>query len=323
MFYFLSYYFLFVLLFCSSLPNGFVLKASILRLRAASLLSSTNIPNEKLQSIPPQLYNGLLTGLNDVSLASYYSMNLPIKQAAELVKNNRHLYDIIETECQSDPVKIKNRLEEIENYMDTFMEKNNVWDRKDLFQGLEDVARKKGNFVCLLGGKSTGKSLVLQKFSMQNKENRKVIYIDMRSDYASITHGFLSVINKEDNDDYWKKLILAFLQKSGALKFKLNGSEIDFNAFLGIAKEEKRPNEILESLIEEMLREKPTEVITLVIDEANSPFTIYDGTNEAKVEEVRTSLKLFTRLTKQKQMVSVNITNYIIIINYKIRFLLS
>jgi len=107
------------------------------------------------------------------------------------------LYDIIETECQSDPVKIKNRLEEIENYMDTFMEKNNVWDRKDLFQGLEDVARKKGNFVCLLGGKSTGKSLVLQKFSMQNKENRKVIYIDMRSDYASQHNSWLLVSDKQ------------------------------------------------------------------------------------------------------------------------------
>jgi hypothetical protein len=185
---------LFILLLCSYFSMGFNLKPpSYMRLRATSR-SSTNIPNEKLQS-SPHIYYGLLSGLPDVSSANYYSRDLPIKHAAEFVRKNRYLYDIIETECQSDPQKIDKRLEEIENEMDKFMEQNKVWDRKDLLQGLDDVARKKGNFVCLLGGKSTGKSLVLKEFSTQENKGRSIIYIDMR-EYSSILEGLVDGLNR-------------------------------------------------------------------------------------------------------------------------------
>jgi hypothetical protein len=87
-------------------------------------------------------------------------------------------------------VNIDKYLKNIEMTVDKFMEKNSLWDRKDLVGGLEDIARKKGTFACLLESKSTGKSLVLRESSVQEENNKKVIYVDMRSGYGSITHGF-------------------------------------------------------------------------------------------------------------------------------------
>ena len=306
MVYFLtSSYVLFLLVVCSSFSIGFVLKDAVLRFRAVKSLSSTNIPNDPRRSIPP-VYYGLLSGLPNALLANYYSMNVPMKQAAELVKHNRHLYDIIEAECQSDEGKIDKRLEEIENEMDKFMEKNKVWDRKDLLRALDDVTRKKGNFVCLLGGKSTGKSLVLEDFSMQKKTKRTIIYVDMRSDYASITYGFLSVISKGKNT-IWKKVYTVleeFIKNGLASKLKVTDQfEVGFNSFLKSVETEPRPNELLESLIEEIIHKLPGEVITLVIDEANLPLTITDCTTAADRKDMIATLALFTKLTKQKQKV--------------------
>jgi ABC-type transporter Mla maintaining outer membrane lipid asymmetry ATPase subunit MlaF len=107
------------------------------------------------------------------------------------------LYNIIESERNE--VSIDKYLKNIEMTVDKFMEKNSVWDRKELVGGLEDITRKKGTFARVLGGKSTGKSLVLREFSKQEENNKKVIYVNMRSGYESITHGFLSVINKSNN----------------------------------------------------------------------------------------------------------------------------
>jgi hypothetical protein len=264
-----------------------------------------------LQSIP----HGLLSGINNISSANFYSMNLPINEAAELVKNYRQFFDIIEAECQSDPVKINNRLEEIENDMDTFMEKNKVWDRKNLLQGLEDVARKRGNFVCLLGGKSTGKSLVLRKFSEQEEvKNRKVIYVNMRAGYASITYGFLTVVNKS-NYAKLKGIMFAFAQDITSKLKVAPGIEFDFKIFQNYVKTtEKSPHELLDDLLNEMMVQLPEEAITLVIDEANIPLTINDKTSEENIQEVKKTLALFTRLTKELQKVCA-----LIIFNNKIQ----
>ena len=70
-------------------------------------------------------------------------------------------------------------------------------------------------------------------------------------------------------------------------------------------KTEPAPRDILKSLLEDMTQKLSSEVITLVVDEANIPLTINDETSEADIKEVKASLALFTKLTKQEQKVSV------------------
>ena len=294
--------FTFAILSCSS-SLGFVLKTRIPRFRT-SIYSSRNVPINPFLSTP-HANNGLLSGITDVSSANFYSANLPLREASEFVKSNRLLYDIITVECNSVQEEIDKYLEDIELKMDEFMEKNTVWDRTDLLRGLDDATRKRGNFVCLLGGKSTGKSLVLGEFSREERKSRKVIYVDMR-EYSGITLGLVNVLSKSGIIRF-QELAKAFVKKAmGIAKFKvIDQVEIDFNSLLGIIlKDNNDPNNTLKNLINDIISAYPNEVITLVLDEANLPLTIKDKTSEAKIDQVKETLSLFTTLTKQQTKVN-------------------
>ena len=298
-------------LICCSRSTCFIAKSGIFRhtafskSRTAAYLSTNSVPSTQL---PPPLHNWLLYGISDISSAGYYSSKLPLQQAVELVKNNRVLYDIVSQECECDQGKIDKYLENIFVRMNSFMKKNKVWDRAELMNGLNGATEIDGNFVCLLGGKSTGKSLVLKEFAREEKSNNNVIYIDMRSGYPSIVYGFTSVIKKSSNASL-QKLAFTVLKTIFSTKAKLkdifpNTSEIalDFNPLLDLIKEESDPNMVLESLLTGMAGK--AKMITLVIDEANLPLTIDSDTSETKIEQVKTTLALFTRLTKQERKVS-------------------
>ena len=300
MIYFLSFLFFFLLSCCSSI--GFVFNTGILRLRRTSL-SSTNIPTKQWEATP-HIYNGLLYGLLNISSAIYYSLNAPISESAELVKNNRLLYDIIEGECESDQSRINEYLQKIFEQMNQFMKKNKVWDRSELIHGLNMATETAGCFACLLGGKSTGKSLVLGELSRNNMMNRKVIYIDMR-EYSGITQGLVDVLSKSKIAQF-QNLSKEFVKNVLAIaKLKVSDLvEIDVRALLGILLKDSDPNTALKTLIDDIVCGCPNECITLVLDEANLPLTINDRTSEAKIEEVKATLSLFTTLTKQQKKVN-------------------
>ena len=239
-----------------------------------------------------------------------------MKESSDLVKKNRLLYDIIEKECESDLDKIDQHLQNIETKMDAFMRENKVWDRSELFLGLDGATRKRGNFACLLGGKSTGKSLVLGEFSRETSPNKEVIYVDMRRGFPSITHGFIRVINenKKTFEIIWNTIASVFTELlqgtkiKGPAKVPTEGGEIPFEleiSFQNVLKEtSKEPIEILEILLKQIVQDSPYYVvITLVVDEANLPLTITDKTSEAKIEQVKAILSLFTTLTKQQKKV--------------------
>jgi hypothetical protein len=151
------------------------------------------------------------------------------------------LYNIIESERNE--VSIDEYLKNIEMTVRNFMEKNSVWDRKELVGGLEDIARKKGTFACVLGGKSTGKSLVLKAFAQNETDKRKVVYVNMRNGYPSITYGVVSAL-KSNNVDL-EDLALKFLKKALSKVKIIDGIEIDFNPFLDVIKTESDPTTIL------------------------------------------------------------------------------
>ena len=145
---------------------------------------------------------------------------------------------------------------------------------------------------------------MLNEFSIQEKGKGKVIYVNLRKGYSSITHGFIEVI-KKSNNDAWKETIWAFLKKGLQSKIKVSGEvELDLSSFIDVVRTEKEPISILEGLLNDMTLKFPHEVITLVVDEANLALTINDKTSEAKIEQVKASLALFTSLTKEQKKVS-------------------
>lgn len=58
------------------------------------------------------------------------------------------------------------------------MRRNKVWDRHALNSSIHEIIAEEGRFVCLLGGKSTGKTLLLNDVADANKE--KVYYTHLR-----------------------------------------------------------------------------------------------------------------------------------------------
>lgn len=301
-------YIIALIICCSRSANCFIAKSGIFRFSAFSKsgtasLSSKSASYSKLPH-PLHEFNGLLSGISNITSAEYYSNNIQLEKAVQLVKNNRVLYDIVSQECAFNLNNIDEYLESILDKLDIFMGKNKVFDRAELIDGLENASETTGNFVCLLGGKSTGKSLVLKEFAQEEKSNKNVFYVDMRIGYSSITYGFISVIKMSKNARL-KELILTLLKTALASKVKLLGDhfELDFNSFLDLVSKEPDPTIVLESLLNGMAGE--SKVITLVVDEANLPLTIDSETSTADIKQVKATLALFTRMTKQEKKINV------------------
>ena len=265
----------------------------------SSIMNCHQLPSTRLQLVPT--HSGLLEGISDVSSALFYSQKIYLPQAAALVKNKSWLYEIVKADCENDEKAIDKYLFDIKDRMKCFMDKNEVFDREDLKRGLNYITEVKGNFACLLGGKSTGKTLVLKEFSRKEVKNRKVIYIDLR-DNPSIFYGFVESIKKSKNKS-WIQGLEAFFKRRIQPVIN-NDFEINFSSFLdGIRMVEEEPISSMGSLLEEMVAGNPEDIITLIVDEANLALTINEKTSETKIEQVKATLSLFTSLTKQDKKV--------------------
>lgn len=57
----------------------------------------------------------------------------------------------------------------------TFLKEQKVWNRKQLQGALDDLVKRRGQYVCLLGGKSTGKSLLLSDLARRHKDQVRLV----------------------------------------------------------------------------------------------------------------------------------------------------
>jgi hypothetical protein len=295
----------FLSLLCYS-SQGFLIESHGLRYLNPKI-STAKILSKNMYSITTdnKEFKGLLSGISNISTADYYSNNISIVEAMNLVGDQKILHHIIESYGGSDPVKANAFYDTMFQTMSDFIYKNTVWDRKELLDGLEDLIKTKGKLVCLLGGKSTGKSFVLKHFSRIEKKNKKVIYINMRGGYSSIVARFVEVMKNENGFlDLLKAVVKVVLETKTTLKFSEISSETSLLPLLKLISDDgMTPMTLFENLIERMINNEPKSVITLVVDEANLPFTINDRTSETKIEEVKAALALFTRLTKEEKKV--------------------
>jgi hypothetical protein len=241
---------------------------------------------------------GLLNGISNIKTAKYYSSRIDLLEAAKFALNDSYLMSI---------VRSKPNNTDIDQYLlskhvtsDRFVKSNEVWDRTQLYQALANITSNKGCFACVLGGKSTGKSLVLE--SLFGQGEGKVIYVDMRTGYSSITEGLLSTLSDKEIDEIFKTLGATALEVISAFISK-PGQTIGLKACIDYLQRESKPDSTYLSKILDKISESCN--VTLVIDEANMAFAVDDKSSELKVGEVSKVLALFTKLTKQKQKVSL------------------
>ena len=106
--------------------------------------------------------------LGATSTDEYYATNLDLKQAAEMIATPGVLgsaaeADVKAAEAAGTVESVEQYLGRVEKSADDFLRSNKLHDREVIMKILREMLHKEGHFVVALGGKSLGKSFIIQK----------------------------------------------------------------------------------------------------------------------------------------------------------------
>ena len=248
---------------------------------------------------------GLLTGIVDVSNVKDYSREINLDDAADLLRDNKHLHNIALAEAHGNATECKNKIAEIIKTAKIFMaNRDEVWDSDELKCALQAIIADRGKLVCLLGGKSTGKSLViryLEKLSLKDRYMGTVFVVNQRVEGSDILTGLIAVLQERRNFYLKSQEESDFFISLAGLAVSFFAEDKEYEAFSKVMIALSNNNNVkqpLKVLIKELLTRVEGNV-TLIIDEANIAFTITQNTKEEKVEALKGILAQITHLTKE------------------------
>lgn len=278
-------------------------------LGAVAVAFAMRIPRDKVHaseemnktSIHDRGSIGLLSTFDHIETSMYYSRKLDLKAAANLLSDEKYIYRSALENIGGDETKLDQYLSDILENKNKFIKKKIVWNRDKLKGSLKGIIDKHqgGTFACLLGGKRTGKSLVLHDLSKNHSENLFVVNLRKNPD---VIRGILDVLDERHGPRFSdiKRFITSCLTGATATK---NGHEIDVSESLRTLYDANKERLSLKELICGLIDNIPG-VITIAIDEANIAFTLSNTTDEKKKNEIFRALALFTTLTKESRRVS-------------------
>jgi len=260
---------------------------------------------------------GLLNGIQDVKTAERYTNHLDISTISKL-NVAQELYRCALMDVDNNK-GLNAYFADIYEKSTKFIESDEVWDREDLKRELNTIISMKGCMVCLLAGKNSGKSKIVQDLDHHNLE--KVFVINLR-EYQHIAEGLQITLRQHfrENENFLQKLFGAawsatHIKLPSALKFV----EVDSEKFLQYFQNRPSPisnitssvegcgggsqQQMLHHLLDQMTKELPN--ITIIIDEANIIFDhSLDQSSRESVEILKHALALFTCYTKEKHQVT-------------------
>jgi hypothetical protein len=232
---------------------------------------------------------GLLSGIRteDISTMSFYAPNINIATAKNLMKGRKALYDIAALAAKKENLSTSEYLSKIAKSVKTYMLSDDFHDRESLIDSLREICNEAGKFVCLLGGKSTGKSTLLKKLAKESNGN--VLYIDLRQSGAISTGLNIALAEmprpKSEIDKIRKEILKAI--------------EITVPWFLKDEPEIITIRRIIGAMVKVYGR------ITVIIDEANLAFNINERiAGFDQIKKTSEVLQLLTSLTKQESQVN-------------------
>ena len=226
-------------------------------------------------------------------LMSQLLLIILLKDAADMLKDKEYLYNVAVNEGIN--------LTEIIVKADAFLNnQTEIWDRDDLKDALKKVFEGHSNFVCLLGGKSIGKSLTIR--NLEQLSMGTVFRVNLR-EASDILTGLKKVL-RERRDDYkfWSAEEAAKrIVKFGSLAAEVARFDTVVTTLTKIL-ENSDVTHSLQALIRELVNSQKAN-ITIIIDEANIAFCIKPETSRDKIEAVREALALFVAMTKEYRKV--------------------
>ena len=126
-----------------------------------TIFSMRVLRNVASRRVNTTVHMGLLQGIEDVSKAKYYSQNMDLNLAVAMMKDKKYIYNAALKDCEVSQRSVNEYLLSCSSKAVDFIMSNDVWDREELTAVLSPVYERAGYFVCLLGGKNTGKSFLL------------------------------------------------------------------------------------------------------------------------------------------------------------------
>jgi hypothetical protein len=235
----------------------------------------------------------------------YYAKQLDITAKGLLTFTQRgSMWAAAVADAEERRITTEEYMSSITNYSSVYMSLNELWDRDELVDHLRCQLKKKGSFTMLLGGKNTGKSMVLKSLAEENNRNTKgpmVLLVDMRGPNTDMVAAIVDAI-KALEEGAGRGLWGTFLNSGGlelfsdalASSFPLATKEIQVLTKMSVSKAtEKATEKAIVSYVEAATQSGY--VPCIFIDEANIAF---DVTSEKDKQYVRSILALFTKLTK-------------------------
>ena len=173
---------------------------------------------------------GLLSSISDITVAHHYSDNINITDyTAKEMRDEKNLYKVFSTYWNNDSLKFDKNLKNIIEVATKFVESKDLWNREKIKSKLDTIVNGKSNFVCLLAGKSTGKSLIVKYLQDQYKE--KVFVVNLRQN-LNMLKGLIDTLENHES------LVTQLTAKFGAITLIIDEANLAFNITSGTSKSE-------------------------------------------------------------------------------------
>lgn len=286
-------------------------------------------------SSPKQrLYSGLLSGFDNVSHirnAQFYAKSLDLKSTADFLKMPSYVYEQAKKDLLLlDHSNIDAYLFQLNENKKAWMKSNNFHDRELILKSVLSVMNNEGQFACLLGGKSTGKTLLFDHLSKEenNEKNLSLVHLNMRKfpdgDILKALLTYLLNTKTEKTTQIVFKSFFSFISKKidnfkddlivELAKVLKENIDVDIpSEFIEKFKDYKtvdllnilRTNNVTDADVLSDLLYRLTVAfgnVTVVIDEANLALTpkVHD---EARLDKAQKDLEVLTQLSKESKKV--------------------
>lgn len=288
---------------------------------------SPSIPsdNSEVKFLLSPLNLGLLANIDDKTGHSW-SKQLKIEDASKFLHDvDDFLVKAMEDDCRD--------IKEIQTKANLYLESSEVCDREESIRQLKGTFELKGKFLCVLGGKSFGKSKCLNSLAKEANEGvtcfptfdkpgkvkkektssvereMLVLVVDMRSQgNKSILLGIIEALDEVGDKNIKKRAekvvkgvfdLWTMLGPLGFIRAYIAGTLVDLYLAMANSLSTEDKIKFCEALIQELAK---TRKVTVIIDEANSAFdrALLD---EEQLKQAQADLALLTRLTKQERQV--------------------
>ena len=243
---------------------------------------------------------GILAGISSSTESLYFSNSISINATKSLLQNQR-LFSTVVDSNKGNLTEISDELAWINSRATSFIRSRDLWDRAEIVTALSEIVEERGEFVCLLAGKNTGKTFILRY--MEEKFPTKVFVVDLRKN-SNILEGLIEALrSRQSSQNRFKSAdrVQAALKMNPTCREMIEKDpEFDSIAkFLTKNPDPKSLQQILVPLSETLGG------ITLVIDEANLALSVREQSSAATIESTRSALALFTALTKAENKLNV------------------